>query len=80
MRNFRNRLPGENSLNRSFVAKRLRPVSKLNSQVPKSLENIVRKATAKAPADRYRTANESGDGLGQFLAGEFTIVLTGLVV
>jgi tetratricopeptide (TPR) repeat protein len=42
----------------------------LNEHVPSDLESIVRKAMAKAPTDRYRSAEELGVDLQRFLIGE----------
>ncbi len=55
---------------RSIVVKPLKPVSKVNSQVPVPLQNIVHKATARDPDDRYQTSEEFGDDLSRFLNGE----------
>lgn len=44
-----------------------------NSKIPVELENIVRKAMAKSPVDRYATAEEMGQDLRCFLAGRPTV-------
>src|SRR5262245_40281225 len=45
-----------------------RPVREINSDIPEWLDAIVRKLLAKKPADRFQTANEVADLLGQHLA------------
>src|SRR5262249_14226792 len=44
-----------------------RPPRRLNKAIPAELEIIVLKALAKAPADRYQTAQELADDLRRFL-------------
>ena len=41
-----------------------------NPQIPQNLESICLKAMAKAPADRYATAQEFADDMQRFLRGE----------
>ncbi|MAT29342.1 MAG: hypothetical protein CMN29_31145 [Sandaracinus sp.] len=43
------------------------PPSKLRPDIPQELDAIVMRALAKYPADRYQTAHELGQALGQFL-------------
>jgi hypothetical protein len=47
-----------------------RPPRQLREDVPKDLETICLKAMAKSPARRYQTAQELGDDLRRFLAGD----------
>ncbi len=44
-----------------------RPPRQVNAAVPRELETIVHKALAKAPAERYATAQELADDLRRFL-------------
>jgi serine/threonine protein kinase/Tfp pilus assembly protein PilF len=44
-----------------------RPPRQLNKQIPRDLETIVQKAMAKAPEDRYASAQELADDLKRFL-------------
>jgi WD40 repeat protein/serine/threonine protein kinase len=44
-----------------------RPPARLNKAVPRELETVVLKAMAKAPAERYATAQELADDLRRFL-------------
>jgi tetratricopeptide (TPR) repeat protein len=44
-----------------------RPLRRVNQAVPAELETIVHKAMAKAPAERYATAQEMADDLRRFL-------------
>ncbi|MFC1759417.1 serine/threonine protein kinase, partial [Planctomycetota bacterium] len=46
----------------------IQPPRKLNPQIPRDLETIVLKATAKDPSDRYQTASEMADDLRCFIA------------
>lgn len=55
---------------RNIVIKPLQPVTRFNPRVPTPLENIVHKATAKDPDERYPSANELQKDLGRFLNGE----------
>ncbi len=45
---------------------KVEPPSKYNKSIPKKLENIVLKALAKEPGDRYQTATELKDELTRF--------------
>jgi serine/threonine protein kinase/beta-lactam-binding protein with PASTA domain len=45
-------------------------ITTLDPNVPQSLENIVLRATAKEPADRYKTADEMSDDLATALSPE----------
>jgi serine/threonine protein kinase len=54
---------------RNIALKPLRPVSWFNSKVPEPLQNIVHKATAKDPDDRYQTARELADDANRYLTG-----------
>jgi serine/threonine protein kinase/WD40 repeat protein len=45
------------------------PLRRLNPAVPRDLDTIVRKATARRPPDRYPTAAAFSDDLGRFLDG-----------
>jgi serine/threonine protein kinase len=47
-----------------------RPPRRLNRAIPKELETIVLKAMAKAPQDRYATAQELADDLERFVRDE----------
>jgi hypothetical protein len=43
------------------------PPSRLDAMIPRDLENIVLKAIARRPADRYQTADQLADDLTRFL-------------
>ena len=43
---------------------------KLDRRVPRDLETIVLKATAKDPSQRYQSVDEMGEDLRRYLAGE----------
>jgi serine/threonine protein kinase/Flp pilus assembly protein TadD len=45
-----------------------RPLRTLDAAIPQDLETVVRKATAKEPAERYGTARELAEDLRRFLA------------
>jgi WD40 repeat protein len=47
-----------------------RPPRRLNDSIPRDLETICLKATAKEASRRYQTANELADDLRRFLKGE----------
>lgn len=47
-----------------------RPPRSLNEAIPKDLDSVCLKCLAKAPDDRYQTAQELADDLRRFLAGE----------
>ena len=57
------------SLLRQIVAKALPPVSWRNRSVPRDLEAVVHKATAKDPDDRYQTAEEFAVDLYRVIDG-----------
>jgi len=46
------------------------PPCRLNRAIPKDLETIVQKASAKSPADRYLTAADLAEDLHRFLDGQ----------
>ncbi|HUT92259.1 MAG TPA: serine/threonine-protein kinase [Thermoguttaceae bacterium] len=50
-----------------------RPPRQLNKAIPKDLETVVLKATAKEPGERYATARELADDLRRFLEGKPTL-------
>jgi eukaryotic-like serine/threonine-protein kinase len=52
---------------RRIVAEEPRPARRLNPAVPADLETVVAKAMAKAPDERYATAQELADDLRRFL-------------
>jgi len=47
-----------------------RPVRRLNDQIPRDLEAITQKATARSPAERYASAGEFAADLRRYLLGE----------
>lgn len=51
-------------------AKRVPPVRKLRKQVPKELANVVAKATARAPQDRFDSMRAFADALSDYLKAE----------
>ncbi len=66
---FEPAFPGDDrqKLLRQVIEDDPRPPRQLNSEIPKDLETIVLKATAKEPQDRYATAQQLADDLGRFL-------------
>ena len=56
-----------NSLIQQVLKSDLTPAGKLNPEVPRDLETIVEKATAKEPEHRYQTAGELETDLRRFL-------------
>ena len=54
---------------RQITVKALVPVSWYSRGVPRALEGIVHRATAKDPDERYQTAKEFAEDLQRFLAG-----------
>jgi serine phosphatase RsbU (regulator of sigma subunit)/serine/threonine protein kinase len=55
---------------RQIAIEEPRPLWRLNRAIPTELENIVLRAMAKNPADRYATAQELADDLERFLKDE----------
>ncbi|MBU1492670.1 MAG: Stk1 family PASTA domain-containing Ser/Thr kinase [Actinobacteria bacterium] len=55
------------------VRQDVEPPSRLNDRIPTEIEDIVMRALAKDPADRYQTADDMRDDLERFLAGVPTI-------
>ncbi|MDZ4782304.1 MAG: serine/threonine-protein kinase [Planctomycetia bacterium] len=62
--------PSREGVLRQIVAKPLLPVSWKNRTVPRGLEAIVHKATAKDPDDRYQRAADLAADLHRFLAAQ----------
>jgi serine/threonine protein kinase len=64
--------PGQDreELLRQIAFEEPKPPRRLNPAVPAELETIVLKALAKAPEERYATAQELADDLGRFLKDE----------
>jgi eukaryotic-like serine/threonine-protein kinase len=62
-------LPGTDraGLARRITDEEPRRPRQINRAVPPELETIILKTTAKAPADRYRSAQELADDLGRYL-------------
>jgi serine/threonine protein kinase len=61
--------PTRNEVLRKIVTKPLFPVSWANSAIPISVQNVVHKAAAKDPDDRYPSAKEFADDLQRILDG-----------
>src|SRR5262249_22745414 len=62
--------PSREELLRRIVTKALPPLSRANPAVPRTLEGVVHKATAKDPDERYASAEDFAADLGRFMRGE----------
>jgi serine/threonine protein kinase len=62
--------PSREELLRRIVTKALPPVGGANAAVPRELESVVHKATAKDPDERYPTAAEFAADIERFLNGD----------
>jgi serine/threonine protein kinase/Flp pilus assembly protein TadD len=59
--------PDRNQLIQRVTSEEPLPPQRLNAEVPRDLETIVLKATAREPAHRYQSAGELADDLKRFL-------------
>jgi tRNA A-37 threonylcarbamoyl transferase component Bud32 len=62
------RASGTHAVLKRVIEAAPRPIREVNSEIPEWLEAIIAKLHAKKPEDRFQTANEVGDLLGQHLA------------
>jgi hypothetical protein len=67
--------PTREGILRQIVTKALPPASRFNPAIPRDLEGVLHKATAKDPDDRYRTATEFATDLGRWLDGKSVAAL-----